>query len=137
MLDTVIALVLVVVLFVGIWWNYLLFMKGNWPEQKAKSLLPAHFKPDLFYVKADTYIGYDKNTNKVAVVDGEHAKVLELKDVVSIEPEEESIWGLHHQWLVVNVRDRAFPRYRIWFRFDREKRDELRQRLIEICGAGR
>jgi hypothetical protein len=135
MSDTVISVIIVVVLFGGIWWNYRLFMRGNWPEDKTKLLLPADFKPDFFHVKADTYIGYEKSTNKIAMVEGQHAKVIEPKDVVSVEPEEESIWGVRHQWLVVNVRDRAFPRYRIWFRFDRRKRDQWHQRLREICGA--
>ncbi|HVS26714.1 MAG TPA: hypothetical protein VHE58_05385 [Burkholderiales bacterium] len=135
MSDTVISVIIVVVLFGGIWWNYRLFMRGNWPEQKTKAMLPQNFSPDFFHVKADTYVGYEKKTNKIAVVEGQHARMIEPKDVVSVEPEEESIWGIRHQWLVVSVRDRAFPRYRIWFRFDRGARDEWRQRLKEICGA--
>lgn len=133
MSDTVISVVLVIVMFLGIWWNYRLFMRGNWPEQKARLLLPVDFKPDLFYAKSDTYVGYEKGTNRLAVVDALHAKVIQPKDVVSIEPEEDSIVGVRHQWLVVNVRDPAFPRYRIWFRFNRQERDGWLQRLKEIC----
>jgi hypothetical protein len=133
MFDTVISVVLVIVMFLGIWWNYRLFMRGNWPEQKAKLLLPADFKPDLFYAKSDTYVGYEKGTNRLAVVDAQHAKVIQPKDVVSIEPEEDSIAGIRHQWLVVNVRDQAFPRYRIWFRFNRQERDSWLDRLKQIC----
>ncbi len=133
MSEILVSTILVIVLFLGIWWNYKLFMRGNSPEEKAKARLPADFKPDLFYAKSDTYVGYEKGTNRLAVVDAQHAKVIQPKDVVSVESEEDSIAGVRHQWLVVNVRDQAFPRYRIWFRFNRQERDGWLQRLKEIC----
>jgi hypothetical protein len=132
MRDALIATVLVGVLTISIWWNYRLFMRGNWPEQKAKSLLPKDFKPDFFYVRADTYIGYDKSSNKLALVEMQRLKIVQPKDIISVEPKEERILGVKHQWLIINVRDQAFPQYGIWFGFNRQQRDEWLRRVKEL-----
>lgn len=132
MLNEILSAVLVVGLFAIIWWSYLLFMKGNHPEQKAQALLPANFTPDQYYLRADTYIGYEKAGNRLALVDARHVKVGPPADIVSVQAEEESIWGVRHQWLIVGVRNSPVTHYRVWFRFDRRARDGWLQRLKEI-----
>lgn len=135
MLNEILSVVLIIGLFVIIWWSYLMFMKGVHPEQRAQALLPADFKPDQFHVLADTYVGVESAQNRIAVVDAKHVRVAAPGEIVSVESEEESIWGVRHQWLVIGVRDSAAPRFRIWFRFDRRARDGWMQRLRELCNV--
>jgi hypothetical protein len=135
MLNEILSVVLIIGLFAIIWWSYLMFMKGAHPEQRAQALLPADFKPDQFHVLADTYVGVEKTRNRIAFVDAKHVRVAAPGEIVSVEPEEESIWGVRHQWLVIGVRDSTVPQYRIWFRFDRGARDGWIQRLKDMCSG--
>jgi hypothetical protein len=121
-------------LTIGIWFSYRLFMRGDTAEEKVAALLPPDFKPDLFHRKGDTYVGYEKGRNRLVLVDWPHAKALSPKEVRSLEPEHESLLGVTHHWVAVDVADPDFSRYRIWFQFRRAKRDEWLGQLREICG---
>ena len=108
-------------------------MRGDTAKEKVAALLPGNFKPDLFHRKGDTYVGYEKASNRLVLVDWPHAKVLSPKDVRSLEPVHESMLGITHHWIAVNVPDADFSRYKIWFQFRRTKRDEWHGRLADIC----
>jgi len=118
---------------IGIWFSYRLFMRGDTAEEKIAALLPPGFKPDLCHQKGDTYVGYEKGKNTLVLVDWPHAKVLAPKEVLSLEPVHESMLGITHHWVAVNVPDKEFPRYRIWFQFRRAKRDVWLGQLAENC----
>jgi hypothetical protein len=132
-METVIGVLVFAVFIAGIWFSYRLFMRGEMPEEKVAALLPPGFKPDVFHRKGDTYVGFEKSANRLVVVDWPHAKVLSPSEVVSLQPVRESTLGITHYWVAVNVPDPAFPRYRIWFQFRREKRDSWLGQLAEIC----
>ena len=133
-METLFAVLTFVVFIVGIWFSYRLFMRGDTAQEKVARLLPPGFKPDLFHRKGDTYVGHEKTTNRLALVDWPHGKALAASDIVSLEPVQESTLGITHYWVAVNVPDPAFRSYRIWFQFRRAKRDEWLARLKEICG---
>ncbi len=132
-MGTIVGVVVFVGFTIAIGLSYRFFMRGNTPEEKVASLLPPDFAPDLFHRKGDTYVGYEKNRNRLVLVDWPHAKVLSPNDVVSVEPEHESILGLTHHWVTVKVPDPKFQQYRIWFQFRRAKRDVWLGQLAEIC----
>ena len=132
-MGTAIGALVFVGFTVGIWISYRLFMRGNTAEEKVAALLPSDFKPDLFHRKGDTYVGYERGKDRLALVDWPHAKVLSAKEVVSLKPEHETMLGITHHWVAVNVPDPDFSRYRIWFQFRRAKRDLWLGRLAEIC----
>jgi hypothetical protein len=46
---------------------------------------------------------------------------------------QETMLGITHHWIAVDISDPLFPRYRIWFQFRRIKRDRWLARLAEIC----
>jgi hypothetical protein len=108
-------------------------MRGYTAEERVAALLPPGFKPDLFYRKGDTYVGYEKGTNRLVLVDWPHAKVLVPKDVLTLEPEHETMFGVTHHWVAVKVPDAGFSRYRIWFQFRPAQRDLWLGQLAEIC----
>src|ERR1700675_3114441 len=114
-MGTLIGILVFVGFTIGIWFSYRLFMRGNTYEEKVAALLPSNFKPNLFHRKGDTYVGYEKENNRLALVDWPHAKVLRPEDVRSIEPVHESTLGVTHYWLAVSVPDPNFPRFNIWF----------------------
>ena len=124
-------------IFVGftfaIWFSYRLFMRGDTAKEKVAALLPPDFKPDLFHRKGDTYVGYEKENNRLVLVDWPHAKMLSPEDVRSLEPVHESMLGITHHWLAVDVPDPEFSRFKIWFQFRRTKRDAWHSRLAVIC----
>jgi hypothetical protein len=132
--DTLIGVGIFVVFIVGIWWSYRLFMRGDTYEEKVRRLLPEGFKPDLFHMKGDTYVGYEKDKDRLVLVDWPHGKALSAHDVVSLASVQESTLGVTHYWVAVNIADAAFPSYRIWFQFRRAKRDEWLGQLARICG---
>jgi hypothetical protein len=108
-------------------------MRGDTAEEKVAALLPSGFKPDLYYRKGDTYVGYEKEKDRLVLVDWPHAKVLSPKQVQSLEPVHESMLGVTHHWIGINVPDPEFPRFRIWFQFRRANRDLWLGQLAEIC----
>jgi hypothetical protein len=132
-MGTVFAILLFGVLVLIIWISYRLFMKGFTAEEKVAALLPSNFKPDCFHRKGDTYIGYEKGTNRLVLVDWPHAKVLAPEDVHSLKPVDDSMLGLTHRWLAINVPDPTFGEYRIWFQFSPASRNAWHVRIAEIC----
>ena len=132
-MGTVIFTLLFVALTFGIWLSFRLFMRGDTAREKVGALLPPDFKPDLSYRKGDTYVGYEKKSDRLVLVDWPHAKVLSPADVRSLEPVHESWLGIRHHWLAVNVPDADFPRYRIWFQFRPANLRAWQGRLAEIC----
>ncbi|HLX79988.1 MAG TPA: hypothetical protein VKS43_05325 [Burkholderiales bacterium] len=132
-MSNVLVVLLFAVLIVGIWLSFQLFMRGDTARERIARLTPPDFKPDLFYSKGDTYVGYEYQNKRLVLIDWPHAKVLEPTDVRSLEPVHESLLGITHHWLAVNVSDPEFSRYRIWFQFRRAKLNEWRDRLAEIC----
>ena len=83
-MGTVLVVFLFAALTFGIWLSFRLFMRGDTAKEKVAALLPPDFKPDLFYRKGDTYMGYEKKTNRLVLVDWPHAKVLAPEDVRSL-----------------------------------------------------
>jgi hypothetical protein len=132
-MGTLIGILIFAGLAIGILFSYRLFMRGNTDEEKVAALLPADFKPDLFHRKGDTYVGYEKGKQRLVLVDWPHAKVLSPSEVLSLEPVHESMLGVTHHWVAVNVPDASFPRYKIWFQFRPAKRDAWLGHLAEIC----
>jgi len=133
-MGTAITSLLFVALAFGIWLSFRLFMRGDTAKEKVAALLPPGFKPDLFYRKGDTYLGYEKKNNRLVLVDWPHAKVLSPEDVRSLESVHESWLGIKHHWLAINVADPDFSRYRIWFQFRPANLRAWQGRLAEICG---
>jgi hypothetical protein len=132
-MGTIIGILIFVGFTIGIWFSYRLFMRGDTAEEKVAALLPTDFKPDLFHRKGDTYVGYEKEKDRLVLIDWPHAKVLSPKEVLSLEPVHESMLGVTHHWVAVNVPDPDFSRYRIWFQFRPAKRDAWLGQLAEIC----
>lgn len=132
-MATVVGILIFAGFTIGIWFSYRLFMRGNTDREKVAALLPPDFKPDLFYIKGDTYVGYEKEKNRLVLVDWPHAKVLSPAQVLSLEPVHESLLGVTHHWVGVNVPDPDFRSYRIWFQFRRARRDMWLGQLAEIC----
>jgi hypothetical protein len=133
-MDKIIGLGIFIVFIVGIWFSYRLFMRGDTYAEKVASLLPAGFKPDVSHRLGDTYMGYEKATNRLVLVDWPHVKVLAPSEVLGVKPVHESTGGLTHHWVAVDVPDAGFAQYRIWFQFRRAKRDAWLGQLAGICG---
>ena len=125
------------IVFVGmvfaIWFSYRLFMRGDTPKERVAKLMPPGFKPDISYRKGDTYVGYEKEKDRLVVIDWPHSKVLSPAEVRALEPVHESMFGVKHYWIAVDVRDSVSRRYRIWVQFRRAPRDAWLSRLAEIC----
>jgi hypothetical protein len=132
-MGTIVGILIFTGFTIGIWFSYRLFMRGNTDEEKVAALLPPDFKPDLFHRKGDTYVGYEKEKNRLVLVDWPRAKVLSPHEVLSLEPVHESMLGITHHWVAVDVPDRDFSRYKIWFQFRRAKRDAWLTQLAGIC----
>ena len=132
-MSTLVGVGIFVVLTIGIWFSYRLFMRGDTYEEKVAALLPPDFKPDVFHRKGDTYVGYEKARDRLVLVDWPHARVLSPAEVVSITPVHESTLGITHHWVAVGVPGPAFSPFRIWFQFRSEKRDAWLRQLAEIC----
>ena len=133
-MDSLIGVGIFAVFIVGIWFSYRLFMRGDTYEEKVASLLPPGFKPDVFHRQGDTYVGFERASGKLVLVDWPHGKVLAPNEVQALEPVQESTMGLTHHWVAVKVADPAFPVYRIWFQFRRARRDAWLGQLAQICG---
>ena len=115
-------------LIVGIWFTYRLFMRGDTNAERVASRLPPDFKADWSWRHGDTYAGYDKARDRLALVDFPNGVVVPASEVQSLEPVNESTLGLVHRWIVVTV-PRQPAQYRIWFGFSAAKRDEFLARL--------
>jgi hypothetical protein len=85
-MGTIVGILIFVGFTIGIWFSYRLFMRGDTAGEKVAALLPSDFKPDLWHRKGDTYVAYEKEKNRLVLVDWPHAKVLSPKEVLSLEP---------------------------------------------------
>jgi hypothetical protein len=132
MLDTLLILVIFGGITIGVWLSYKFFMHGHTDKEKVASLLPPGFKPDWEFRCGDTYVGFERASDRLALVDWPHAKVVKAREIGSVEKVDESICGLKHRWLVINVDDPKTPRYRVWFRFSLSARDEWYAKLIAL-----
>ena len=133
-MDILVNVAIFAAFVVGIGIAFRLFMRGDTAAERVAALLPADFKPDLSYRKGDTYIGYERTGNRLVLVDWPHAKVLAPQDVRALDPVRESVLGITHHWLAVEVSDPKFSKYRIWFQFRPGRLREWQGRMAEICG---
>ncbi|HEX3097041.1 MAG TPA: hypothetical protein VHQ02_04945 [Usitatibacter sp.] len=63
-MDKFIGVGIFVVFIAGLWFSYRLFMRGDTYAEKLASLLPKGFRPEFSYRTGDTYMGYEKATNR-------------------------------------------------------------------------
>src|SRR6185295_12708363 len=87
----------------GIWFSYRLFMKGDTAKDRIAKLLPQAFKPDMFHQKGDTYVGYESASNRIVLIDWPHCRVLAPGDINALQPISETMLGVTHHWLEVDV----------------------------------
>jgi hypothetical protein len=113
---------------VGIWFSYRLFMRGDTNAERVASRLPPGFKADWSWRMGDTYVGYEKAGDRLALVDYPLGTVVSPSEVRSMEPMDDGMLGVVHRWIVVTV-PREPPQMRIWFRFSPAKRAEILARL--------
>jgi len=118
-------------LVVGIVLSYRLFMRGDTNGERIASRLPKDFKPEWSWRCGDTFVGYERASDRLAIVDYPHASVVRPSDVASVEPLDEGALGIVHRWVVVNV-PRAPAGLRVWFGLSADKRDAALARLKEI-----
>ena len=115
----------------GIWLSYRLFMRGDTDGERVASRLPKGFKPEWSWRRGDTYVGYDRAGNRLAIVDYPHAALVAPGEVKSIEPMDESVAWIVHRWLVLYV---AAPpgKLRIWFGLSSGDRDATLKKLNSL-----
>ena len=131
------GLTIFVVLIGGIWVSYRFFMRGDTGKERVAKLLPPAFKPDVFHRKGDTYVGYEGATKRLVLIDWPHCKVLMPTEIRAVTPVSESMLGVTHHWLAVDVPGNPmFSQYRIWFQFRRAPRDLWRDRLAKLSKEG-
>ena len=118
---------------VGIWLSYRAFMRGDTNHERVQSRLPADFKPDWSYRRGDTYVGYEAANDRIAIVDYPRGAALKPREIKSIEPWDQSMVGIVHRWVVVNVPES--PALRIWFGLSSSKRDEMLAKLKGLSAA--
>lgn len=134
MSDALLGTVLFGSLILGIWFSYRLFMRGDTAPERVASRMPKDFKADWSWRCGDTYVGYESSSGRLAIVDYPHGTVIRARDVVAIEPSDESVLGIVHRWLVFTVPDSA-TRYRLWFGLSAARRTSTLTRLREIVAA--
>ena len=132
--DTSLGVLLFGALIIGIWFSYRLFMRGDTAPERVASRMPKDFKADWSWRCGDTYVGYESSSGRLAIVDYPNGTVVRARDVVSIEPSDESVLGIVHRWLVFTVPESA-TRYRLWFGLSSSKRASTLARLREIVAA--
>src|SRR5262249_31390809 len=98
-------------------------MRGFTDPEKIAGLMPAELKADWHYELNDTYLGYETASKRLVVIDWPRARVVAPSEV-TVTPEDESVAGLKHRWLVVGLNDPSVPRLRVHFRFASKARDE-------------
>ena len=116
---------------VGIWLSYRLFMRGDTNAERVASRLPKGFKADWSWRRGDTYLGYDRGGNRLAIVDYPHAALVDPREVRSIEALDESVAWIVHRWLVLYVI--APPgKLRVWFGLSASDRDAVMTKLNSL-----
>jgi hypothetical protein len=129
--DTLMLAVTFGAVIVGIWFSYRLFMRGDTNPERVASRLPKGFKADWSWRRGDTYLGYDRAENKLAIVDYPHSAVMDPREVRSVEAEDESVAWIVHRWLVFYV---AAPpgKMRVWFGLSSGDRDSVLAKLNSL-----
>ena len=120
--DLVMLLVVFGSITFGIWISYRFFMRGDTNAERVASRLPKAFKPEWSWRRGDTYVGYDKGSKRLAVVDYPHAVLVDPHDLKSVEAMDESVAWIVHRWLVVYVPTPP-GKLRVWFGLSRGERD--------------
>lgn len=115
----------------GIWLSYRLFMRGDTNAERVASRLPQGFKADWSWRRGDTYLGYDRGGNRLAIVDYPHAALVDPREVRSVEALDESVAWIVHRWLVLYLI--APPgKLRIWFGLSSSDRDAVMTKLNSL-----
>jgi hypothetical protein len=118
---------------VGIWLSYRAFMRGDTNAERVSSRLPADFKPEWSYRCGDTYVGYDAANDRLAIVDYPRNAIVKAGEIESIESWDQSMLGIVHRWVVVNVPQT--PKLKIWFGLSASKRDDMLAKLKGLSTA--
>jgi len=135
MTETILLVVLFIVgVAVAIWVSYRVFMRGDTDPERVTSRLPQGFKADWSWRRGDTYVGYDRGRDRIAIVDYPHAALLQPSEVRSVEQLDESVAWIVHRWLVLYV---AAPpgKMRVWFGLSSADRESISKRLKEVIPA--
>jgi len=135
MTETILLVVLFIVgVAVAIWVSYRVFMRGDTDPERVTSRLPQGFKADWSCRRGDTYVGYDRGRDRIAIVDYPHAALLQPSEVRSVEQLDESVAWIVHRWLVLYV---AAPqgKMRVWFGLSSADRESISKRLKEVIPA--
>jgi hypothetical protein len=130
MSDTFLLVVVFGGVFVGVWFSYRLFMRGDTNEERVAAHLPADFKPEWSFRHGDTYVGYEPSSDRLAIVDYPHGAVVKPREVESVEPLDEGTLGIVHRWISVTVPKNR--RYRVWCGLSASRRDAVLARLKGI-----
>ena len=115
----------------GIWLSYRLFMRGDTNAERVASRLPKGFKADWSWRRGDTYVGYDRGGNRLAIVDYPHAALIDPREVRSVEALDESVAWIVHRWLVLYVISPP-GKLRIWFGLSSSDRDAVMTKLNSL-----
>ena len=132
------AALLVVLFIVGIavatWVAYRVFMRGDTDPAHVTSRLPREFNADWSWRRGDTYVGYDRGRDRIAIVDYPHAALVQPSEVRSVETVDESVAWIVQRWLVLYV---AKPpgKLRVWFGPSAADRESISKRLREVIPA--
>ena len=131
MSDMMLLVIIFGAVTAGIWLSYRLFMRGDTDGERVASRLPKGFRAEWSWRRGDTYVGYDRAGNRLAIVDYPHAALVSPGEVKSIEPMDESVAWIVHRWLVLYV---AAPpgKLRIWFGLSSGDRDAMLKKLNSL-----
>lgn len=135
MQDIILGAVVFGGIIIGVVLSYRLFRRGDTNGERIASRLPRDFKPEWSWRCGDTFVGYERSSDRLAIVDYPRASVVRPREVASIEPLDEGALGINHRWLIVSIPG-APAGLRVWFGLSAEKRDVALARLKEII-AGR
>ena len=108
-----------------------LFVGGDANLERIASRLPKGFKADWSWRRGDTYLGYDRAGNRLAIVDYPHAAVVDPREIRSVETQDESVAWIVHRWLVLYV---ASPpgKMRVWFGLSSGDRESVLAKLNSL-----
>jgi hypothetical protein len=129
--DTLLLVVVFGAVVAVIWLSYRLFMRGDTNAERVASRLPPGFKPDWSWRCGDTYVGYEAANDRLAVVDYPQGAAVSPREVRSMEPNDESIMGIVHRWIIVSIAEPP-KQLRVWFGLNASKRDATLARLKAI-----
>ena len=134
MSDTLLLVLIFGGFTVGIWFSYRLFMRGDTNAERVAKHLPPEFKPEWSFRHGDTYVGYERSSDRLAIVDYPYGAVVKPREIAAIEPLDEGVWGIVHRWVSVKIPNQ--PRqYRLWFGLSSARRDQTLAKLKEIIAG--